>query len=132
MDTPRSILLIDNDPDFVETLRARLEAEGYRCVTACSGAQGLARFEDDPPDLVISDLNMPAGDGIDLVKQIRKRSKAPVIIVTGFRDEYRRDLRKIRNVTILRKPFQKDALLSLVEAELTLSLDGDQHTGAAA
>jgi len=117
------LLLIDNDPDLVEALRIRLEHEGYECVTACTGAQGLIRFLDEPFDLVISDLNMPGGDGVDLITRIREASDVPVVVVTGFRDDYRRSLRSIGNVTTLRKPFQPQSLLSIIEAELALTQD---------
>ena len=125
MERPPRLLLIDNDPDLVEALRIRLEHEGYTCVTACTGAQGLIRFLDDDFDLVISDLNMPGGDGVDMITRIRETSDVPVVVVTGFRDDYRRSLRSVHNITTLRKPFQPQSLLSIIEAELAMSQPTD-------
>lgn len=115
------ILVIDNDEGMVAALTARLEHAGYECATAGCGRQGLATFREGGVDLVISDLNMPAGDGVTLVRAIRETSDVPVVIVTGFQDEFRRQLRVIPNVTIVRKPFAADELLELVEADLVMT-----------
>jgi DNA-binding response OmpR family regulator len=96
----RTILVIDNDDDILRALSKRLSAIGFRCITAASGAQGLARFQ---------------GTKVDL---IRRTSDVPIIFVTGFRDEFKRRLRDIRNVTTLRKPFKSQDLIDLITAAL--------------
>lgn len=116
-----TILLVDNDDAMVAALSARLESCGHRCLTACSGSQAVAIFAESDIDLVITDLNMPSGDGVALARTLRKYSAVPIVVVTGFRDEFRRELRSIANVSILEKPFQTDQLLELIDAELTLS-----------
>ncbi len=121
--TAPTILIVDNDDGMVAALSTRLEQSGYSVVTAGTGAQGLAMFESHEPDLVITDLNMPAGDGITLAHRVRSKSDAPIIIVTGFRDEYREELRSVAHVSILRKPFETNDLLDLVEMELSLAFD---------
>ncbi len=121
MRDPRpTVLIVDNDDGMVSALSSRLEHQGYSVVTAGTGAQGLAVFRTHEPDLVITDLNMPTGDGITLARHIRNASKAPIIIVTGFKDEYRDELRSIAHVSVLRKPFESSDLLDLIEMELTL------------
>ncbi|MEZ6235735.1 MAG: response regulator [Phycisphaerales bacterium] len=116
-----TILIIDNDDGLVAALRVRLESMGYRCRGASTGAQGIAAFLEHDVDLVISDLNMPGGDGVGLARNVRARSDVPIIIITGFRDEFRRELRAIPRVTTLQKPFAFEALRDLVEAELLVS-----------
>ena len=64
---------------------------------------------------------MPGGDGVGLARNVRARSDVPIIIITGFRDEFRRELRAIPRVTTLQKPFAFEALRDLVEAELLVS-----------
>jgi len=118
-ETPR-ILIIDNDEGVVRALSTRLSSIGYECATAMSGSQGLSMFQQQPADLVISDLNMPAGDGVALASSLRKHSNVPIIFVTGFQEEYRRRLRNIANVTVFRKPFDMGDLLDIIEAELAL------------
>jgi DNA-binding response OmpR family regulator len=114
------ILIIDNDDGVVHALATRLESAGYTCVRAGTGAQGLAAFKAKPIDLVITDLNMPAGDGVMLAREIRKTSLVPIIVVTGFREDFKRGMRGLENVAVLDKPFDSSTLLELVEAELVM------------
>lgn len=118
----KTILVVDNDPDLSRALTLRLGSEGYTCVTASTGGQALARFEGGDIDLVISDLNMPGGDGIALAQSLRRVSPVPLIFITGFRDEFKRRLRSVENVTVLRKPFDAAELIDLVE--ITLASEG--------
>lgn len=119
-DSEATILIIDNDEGMVAAICTRLESMGYRCVTAGTGAQGIAAFREQPIDLVISDLNMPAGDGITLAETLRENSDVPIIIVTGFHKEYRRELRSISDITLVQKPFDSNQLVDLVEVELVM------------
>lgn len=112
------ILVVDNDPLVVAMLTARLEGMGHVCHAAASGNEGLARFAERPFDLVISDLNMPNGDGLVLATGIRRRSSVPLILVSGFKDAYRRWLRDIPDVTFIHKPFESRELASIVQDAL--------------
>jgi len=116
-----TILIIDNDDGVVRAMATRLESLGYACVTAGSGAQGVSTFRDLHADLVITDLNMPGGDGVSVAESIRKTSAVPIIIVTGFRPDFDDRLRGIPDVTVLEKPFDSMALVDLVELELALA-----------
>jgi DNA-binding response OmpR family regulator len=114
----QTILAIDNDDDLLRALAKRLGSLGFRCITAASGAQGLVQFRGDKVDLIVSDLNMPDGDGLALAETVRRTSDVPIIFVTGFRDEFKRRLRVIRNVTTLRKPFNSQTLIDLISLAL--------------
>jgi len=114
----RTILVIDNDADLTLALTKRLGSLGYRCIAAASGAQGLAEFNGGGVDLIVSDLNMPGGDGVALAETIRRTSSVPIIFVTGFRDDFKRRLRLIENVTTLRKPFKSQDLIDLIKTAL--------------
>ena len=122
MSTPpqANILVIDNDEDVVRGITKRLESVGYHCQTAHTGAQGLSEFSLADIDLVITDLNMPSLDGIGLVEKIRQFSDVPVIIVTGFKQEYAAKLNRLSDVTIVRKPFDSQQLIDLVTAEIAM------------
>lgn len=113
-----TILVIDNDEDLTRALTKRLCSLGYRCITAASGAQGLAEFRDAQFDLIVSDLNMPGGDGVTLAETIRRTSNVPIIFVTGFRDDFKHRLRLIKNVTTLRKPFNSQDLIDFITVAL--------------
>lgn len=122
MSEPRvgHILIVDNDPSVVAALSARLRGMGYQCTTASCGAQALGQFTAKAPDLVISDLNMPQGDGVTLAESIRRTSSVPIILISGFKDAYRKQLRHVPDVLFLHKPFSTESLIELVEVALAL------------
>jgi len=86
----RKILLVDDEVDFVELLKARLEASGYEVITSNSGKDALDRFKKDDPDAVLLDIMMPELDGLSVLKQIRAQNAVlPVFIITAFSNEER-------------------------------------------
>lgn len=91
---------------------------GYRCESACSGAQALSLFKLHGADLVISDLNMPQGDGEALAENLRRLSDVPVIIMSGFKDAPRQKLVGVPGIRFVEKPFESSTLVELVEATL--------------
>lgn len=120
-DNPQTLLVVDNDPELVKALSIRLTHAGYRCLVAGTGTQAIAEFARERIDLVISDLDMPCGDGVALGESIRRVSPVPLIFITGFKDSFKRRLRNVSNATVLRKPFDSDELLGLVECALSQS-----------
>jgi len=123
MTTPsksKRILIVDDDEDIVRMVTTLLSSRGHECTTAQTGAQGAIAFELIDVHLVITDLNMPAGDGIALVQRIRRTSQVPIIIITAFNKEYANRIRSLRHVTVLRKPFDCEALLELIDTDLML------------
>jgi len=118
--TPR-ILIVDNDERITRALANRLANLGYECVTASNGTEALLAFRAREADLVITDLNMPAGDGIGLTEALREESGVPIIVITGFQAAYRRRLERFENIAVLEKPFDSSDLMDLVEAELVMA-----------
>lgn len=116
----RRVLIIDNDEGLVQALRIRLEAEGYECLTANTGSQGLALFSEADVSAVITDLNMPSGDGIAVCDTIKKASDVPLIIMTGFESEYIELLGWLGDIELIHKPFQIDALLDELDIAIEL------------
>ncbi|MCC6682519.1 MAG: response regulator [Phycisphaeraceae bacterium] len=114
------VLIIDNDEGLVRAMETRLSALGYRCRTAFCGTQGMAEFAAGGVDLIITDLNMPTLDGAAVVREVRRQSDVPVIVVTGFPQQYAAALACYRGVTVLRKPFHSNELIDLVATELAL------------
>lgn len=117
-DSRRRILIADDDPHVRLILESRLGAMGYDCVTVESGVQAIARFKPDDVDLVISDLNMPHGDGADLAAAIRRVSGVPLILISGFKDAFRKRMRGIPDVMFLHKPFETRELVELVRSAI--------------
>ncbi len=84
------ILVVDDEPQFVELIKMRLEDDGYDVVTAFDGREGLEKVKSESPDAVLLDILMPGLDGIKVLKKIRSKNKdLPVFIVTAFSNEER-------------------------------------------
>lgn len=118
--TPR-VLIIDNDDGLTEALRLRLESEGYECLTASSGSQGLSLFAESDFDAVITDLNMPAGDGIAVCESIQSTCRVPLIIMTGFESSYSDLLEQIGDIELIQKPFCIDSLLDELDIAIEMN-----------
>ncbi|HEY8551569.1 MAG TPA: response regulator, partial [Vicinamibacterales bacterium] len=78
------ILVIDDEAGIRDSMRMILEYEGYECLTAATGQDGLAIVEREPLDLVFLDIKMPVMDGIEVLERIRARTDAlPVVMISG-------------------------------------------------
>ncbi len=118
----KTVLLIDDDPQIRIVYGLVLRSNGYRVVEADSGVAGLAMAQQHLPDLILTDINMPGGDGSTLLRDLRSdpklRSKQ-IVLITG-----RPDLVSPRKGMddgaddFLVKPLTQAALLSCVEARL--------------
>ena len=81
------ILLIDDEADILRVLSMSLRSDGYDVITALSGEEGLALFEKESPELILTDIKMPGMDGIEVLKRIKTLSdESEVIIITGHGD----------------------------------------------
>jgi two-component system NtrC family sensor kinase len=81
------LLLIDDEPDILRVLSRSLKADGYEVVCAQNGTEGIAIFEKEKPDIVITDIKMPSMDGIEVLKKVKDQNvDTEVIIITGHGD----------------------------------------------
>jgi two-component system response regulator RegX3 len=78
-----TILVVEDEESFVEALTIGLKREGFRVQVATDGAEALDLFDAVSPDLVLLDVMLPKVSGIDVCREIRKRSKVPIIMVTA-------------------------------------------------
>lgn len=91
MERRAKILLVDDDPDFVEATKAVLESRPYEVITALGGEEGLKKAREEKPDLVLLDIIMPDIDGFQVCQQLKKDpqlSQIPVIMITSFSEKY--------------------------------------------
>ncbi len=118
------ILVVDDDPAIRRGLVAEITAAGFDASDAADGEEGLAHFEMEGPDLVLTDLAMPRSDGYELIAAIRKRAKTPIVVLSvrgGDADKVRAlDLGADDYVI---KPFSVSELLARVRAHLRRTLD---------
>ncbi|MDO8536116.1 MAG: response regulator [Candidatus Omnitrophota bacterium] len=86
----RKILIVDDEPDFLEVMRTRLEANDYEVTTAANGEEALSYVKNSKPDAVLLDVLMPGVDGLEVLKRIRKMDEnLPVYIITAFSTDER-------------------------------------------
>ena len=81
------ILLVDDEPDLIDTIQCRLEANSFDVITACNGEEALKKAADDNPDLILLDTNMPVMNGHEMLERLRKDpdlKDIPVIMCTAL------------------------------------------------
>jgi DNA-binding response OmpR family regulator len=83
------ILLTDDDRDLGDVLQFSLQRDGYSVVRALDGETAFRAFQSQGPDLVILDLNLPGRSGMDVLREIRRQSDVPVLILSVLHDEER-------------------------------------------
>ena len=113
----RRILIVDDDPDIIETVRYALENDGHEVLVARDGNQGLAMAERDDPDLIILDMMMPKRSGFLVMEKLRRSSGDPhkIIMITANEGNRHKAYAEMLGVDdYIRKPFNMDRLLESV------------------
>jgi two-component system, OmpR family, KDP operon response regulator KdpE len=117
--TGARLLVVDDEPAMVRTLRTNLRGHNFQVETAENAAEAKASYDRRAPDLILLDLNLPDGDGFEIVRHIRERSGTPIIVLSargGERDKVNAlDLGADDYIT---KPFGIDELLARVRVAL--------------
>lgn len=113
------ILIVDDEPKIVSTVRAYLEREGYQVMEANDGKKALESFRREQPDLIILDLMLPEIDGLEVCRQIRRSSDVPIIMLTARQE----DADKLVGLEIgaddyVTKPFSPRELIARVKVVL--------------
>jgi two-component system response regulator RegX3 len=86
-DPTPTVLVVEDEESFIEALSVGLRREGFQVEVARDGAQALDAFDLVDPDVVLLDVMLPRVSGIDVCRQIRKRSQVPIIMVTAKASE---------------------------------------------
>ncbi len=96
MEAAQRVLIIDDDPAFVQSTGLVLEAKGYEVDSASSGQEGLSKIREQPPDLVLLDIMMDwVLDGVQVTREMLRQKELlniPIIIVTSIVDSEYRDM----------------------------------------
>lgn len=137
MEDNARILVIEDDIDINDVVATSLRKAGYACEQAFSGSEArlllkTAAMEGEAPfDLVVTDLMLPGASGEDLVREIRNRSDAPIIVVsarTGTNDKV--ELLKLGADDYLTKPFDLDELHARIAVQLRHAARGAVRSSA--
>ncbi len=124
----KQILLIDDDALLRRSLAFNLQQAGYATMTAANAEDGLALADQNKPDLVLLDINMPGMDGLDALKQLHNRMQIPVIMLTARRKELDEVLGlELGADDYVTKPFDFNVLLAHVKAVLRRSQAQDSN-----
>jgi two-component system NtrC family response regulator len=117
------ILIIDDDTSLRRVLEYNLQEAGYAVATAASGEEGLERFDEVSPTLVVTDMKMPGMDGMQVLKAIKERSPDTlVIMITAFGTvDIAVEAMKSGAYDYITKPFNRDELRLTVAKALQLS-----------
>ena len=110
------LLLVDDEVEFLEPMKARLERRGIACTTAASGAEALAVLGASPFDCAVVDVKMPGMDGLELLRRLRRDYPAvPVVLLTGHASvELGVQGMELGAFDYLLKPIELDELLDTV------------------
>lgn len=117
--SPRLILVVDDEARMIRFIRMNLELEGYQVIEATNGLEALEQARQHVPDLIVMDVMMPEMDGFETLRMIREISTVPVVLLTVKADEED----KIHGLELgaddyITKPFSPRELSSRVHAVL--------------
>ncbi|MCI0463349.1 MAG: response regulator [Gemmataceae bacterium] len=117
MIAPRTILLVDDDPDILGAMQAVFARRGYRVLTAADGNMALALAECEQPDVVVVDMMMPRKSGFLVLEMLKGRPGGPpVIMITANEGSRHRAYAELLGADdYLRKPFTLEVLVESVE-----------------
>lgn len=129
-----SVLVVDDDISFVESLTDILTEKGYNAVGVNNGKEALEKIKGQPFDVALVDIKMPILDGIQVFKEIKKISRlTTVIMMTAYSmDDLIRDALKEGAYDVLRKPLDIERLIKMIEitkvnGSLTMVVDDDPN-----
>jgi two-component system KDP operon response regulator KdpE len=119
---PPKVLLVDDEPNIVSTLRPLLRSRGYDVLTAMSGRAAIEAVERDVPDVIVLDLGLPDLDGAEVCRTIRETHRIPIVVLSARGAEGD----KVRALDLgaddyVTKPFGTEELLARIRAALRRS-----------
>ncbi len=118
------ILVVDDDTSIQELLRIILTKNGYNVHQATDGEEAILKYMEIEPDLVISDISMPKGDGFNVAIIIRSKERGgprvPILLISAFYDDYAnvQNAERCGADAFLPKPFTQKQLIEVVKGLL--------------
>ncbi|WP_407572904.1 response regulator transcription factor [Deinococcus altitudinis] len=116
---PAHLLLIEDDPDILTLLCSELEEAGYRVSSAGTVMDALQQAHETRPDLIVTDLGLPDGNGRDIVTRLRRDRRIPILVLTARDDLLEKvELLGLGASDYLVKPYQLGELLARIAVQL--------------
>ena len=113
-----SILLIDDNPAFREEVRLGLEDAGYEVTVQSCGECGVEAFKSGCQDVVITDVVMDKGEGVETMRQLLELAPELPVIAVSAHETYLHWMKKLGAVQVLAKPFRMAKLVKIVRTVL--------------
>ena len=127
------ILIVDDEANIVDILKANLEREGYETIVAYDGRQALKLGLSQDPDLILLDCMLPYMDGFDVCRKLRRETTVPIIMLTAKSEEIDKVLGlELGADDYITKPFRVREVLARVKAQLRrMSISEYEHADQA-
>jgi adenylate cyclase len=114
----KKILVVDDETEFADAIKMRLEAHDYDVITACDGREGIDKAKKEKPGIILLDLVMPNLDGISTLAQLKDNpstERIPVVVITAKAEtEYALDAGKLGAADYIVKPVDMQILVDMV------------------
>jgi two-component system KDP operon response regulator KdpE len=121
------VLVVEDEPDIRHVLRVTLEANGYRVIEAATAERAEIEARSHKPDLLLVDLGLPDGDGLNVIRKVREFSPVPVIVLSARTLEQSKvDALDAGADDFVTKPFGARELLARIRAALRRSPRGER------
>jgi two-component system chemotaxis response regulator CheY len=119
-----TVLVVDDDPDLLQSLRVLLEAYDYTVIMASNAAAAIAAVSEQKPDLVLTDIYMPDADGFELINALRRHNlTVPVVAMSGGGRVGGYDNLSVAThlgaAAVIDKPFSNASLIETIERVLS-------------
>ncbi len=120
-ENPR-VLLIDDEQSMIETLSVLLKREGFEVIAALSGQEGIDKFDEVGPDLVLTDIRMPRIDGVDVLEAVRLRDPATPVVLMTAQASLQSAIQAVNlgATHYVQKPFSNDELLAILKRAMDI------------
>lgn len=120
-----TILLVEDEPGLAEVLTVHLQSAGYQVVTVPDGLQALYALDEQPPSLVLLDLNLPLVSGFRIIQLLKQRGaspKVPVLVLTALSYQEAEDAVRAGADDFLTKPFLPQEVVARVQRLLDVGV----------
>ena len=122
------VLLVEDEPTLAMIIKDTLDGNEFDITLAANGEEGLSRYAEIKPDIIVADIMMPKMDGWEVCREIRKNSKVPIIMLTARGDERDELLGFDLGVDeYISKPFSPKILVARVDALLRRTAKSDKN-----
>lgn len=111
------VLVVDDEESIRETVSINLEMDGFKVLSAPCGEEAIELLKNNKIDFIISDVRMPRGDGVALLKYVKEfYPRLPhIVLYSGYAEVSAQDVKKMGGIDLISKPADMDAMVELIK-----------------